>query len=135
MSLWPPSRGAPAARAADVRGADRAGRELVDAIGVDAQALNSLAWKLLTKEPFAGKLDPLALYAGEAMAADPDWRTYWRLDTLAMACFRNGRHDDAIRLQREATDSADPASRERYSARLAEYAAALAMRERPSAGR
>lgn len=119
----------------DAIGADRAGRDLVAVIGPDAQTLNSFAWKMLTRAPYAGQLDALALHAARTMTQDPQWRTYWRADTLALACFRNGRIDEAVELQREAVDGADPASRERYLARLEEYQAARIAASPPAAGR
>ncbi|MBK8978023.1 MAG: hypothetical protein IPM29_19125 [Planctomycetes bacterium] len=108
----------------DVEAAGSIGRELIAAIGPDAQALNSWAWALLTREPYTGHYAELALAAARAMQDDPDWRTYWRVDTLALACFENGLVDEAIRLQREAVDGADPSAAVRYRERLERYEAA-----------
>ncbi len=92
----------------------------------DAQALNSFAWKLLTREGYAGEHAELALAAARAMESDPSWRTYWRVDTLALACFENGRFAEAVELQREAVEAADGSAVVRYSERLQRYRQALA---------
>jgi hypothetical protein len=108
----------------DVAGATTAGRRLIDVLGSDSQALNSFAWSLMTRDPYAGRYRVLALEAARAMERDPYWRTYWRVDTLALACFRNGHIDEAIALQREALEGADAAARARYRERLERYQAA-----------
>ncbi len=104
--------------------ADRVGRVLVESMTGNARALNSFAWRLLTEEPYRGRLPRLALHAARAMESDDEWRTYWRLDTLALAEFENGNVATAVRLQEEAVDGCDSASRVRYGERLARYRAA-----------
>ena len=101
--------------------AERAGRIVVHSMKGDARALNSFAWRLLTEEPYRGHLAGLALHAARAMQSDEAWRTYWRLDTLALAEFENGHLEVAVRLQEEALQSCDSASKVRYAERLAEY--------------
>ena len=89
-----------------------------------ASALNAFAWRLLTDAPYAGHCQKVALEAARAMAEIPDWRSHWRVDTLALACFENGLVDEAVELQREAVDSADAAARARYELRLERYRSA-----------
>jgi hypothetical protein len=105
-----------------------AGERYVDCLRGDAQELNAFAWQLLTDERFAGHCQELALHAARVMSECADWRTYWRLDTLALACFENGRIDEAVALQAEAVEGADAASRPRYQVRLDRYRAAREVR-------
>jgi hypothetical protein len=111
-------------RVGDLVQAGRIGRRYLDLLGADAARLNGFAWQLLTEEAYAGRLDGLALEAARRMDGDPAWRTSWRLDTLALACFRNGLLDEAVALQAEAVEKADAGARPRYAERRAAYAAA-----------
>lgn len=113
-------------------GADRVGRVLVRSMHGDARALNSFAWRLMTESPYRGNLRELALHAARAMASDADWRTYWRLDTLALAEFQAGNVVIAVRLQEEAVEGCDAASKPRYRERLANYRAALSASDAPT---
>ncbi len=109
----------------DYGGADCAGRRLVACVTDDPRYLNSFAWQLLTETPFRGKLNPLALHAARAMTKVEGWRAHWRIDTLALAEFENGHIDSAVRLQADAVEHCDAASRSRYEVRLKRYRAAL----------
>jgi tetratricopeptide (TPR) repeat protein len=113
-------------RVGDARGARRAGEAFVRALDGDADALNAFAWKLLTERPYRPAFSGLALRAAEAMTTAFAWETYWRLDTLAMACFENGRFDDAVRWQERAVELASEEARPRYQERLDAYRATVA---------
>jgi tetratricopeptide (TPR) repeat protein len=108
-------------RTGDARGARRAGESYVRALEGDPDALNAFAWKLLTERPYRPAFAGLALRAAEAMTSAFRWETYWRLDTLAMACFENGRFDEAVRWQEQAVELASEEARPRYEERLAAY--------------
>lgn len=113
-------------RVGDARGARRAGESYVRALDGDPDALNAFAWKLLTERPYRPAFAGLALRAAEAMTSAFRWETYWRLDTLAMACFEVGRFEDAVRWQEQAVELASEEARPRYEERLAAYRAAAA---------
>ncbi|MGA1606457.1 MAG: hypothetical protein ACO4CT_05705 [Planctomycetota bacterium] len=119
-------------RIGDVRGARRAGESYVRALDGDPDALNAFAWKLLTERPYRQAFPGLALRAAEAMTTAFRWETYWRLDTLAMACFENGRFDDAVRWQEQAVALAGEEARPRYEERLVSYRAAAASAAPPA---
>ncbi len=110
----------------DSGGADRVGRKIVEVYKGDIRFLNSFAWRLLTELPYKKSLAALALHAGQQMAKIEGWRAYWRVDTLALAMFANGRLDEAVALQRDAVASCDTSSSGRYEQRLARYEQALA---------
>ena len=105
----------------DYAGAHHVGMRLVEASASDARVLNSLAWRLLTEEPFKGHMNLVALAAAQAMSEVDGWSTYWRLDTLALAYFANGDSATAARYQQEALEACGSSSRARYLERLDRY--------------
>lgn len=105
--------------------AGRIGRRLIDSGDGDPRRLNAFAWRLMTEEPYEGNLAPLALYACNRMRQVENWRTHWRVDTVALAEFTNGHFAAAVELQEEAVAGCDPASRGRYRVRLESYRTAL----------
>ncbi len=104
----------------------RVGRDLIDARRGDPSFLNSFAWRLLTEEPFKGRMNLLALEAVNVMRNLENWQNYWRLDTLALALYENGELDEAVRIQEEALASCEPGSQGRYAQRLERYRMAAA---------
>lgn len=101
--------------------ADRVGRKLIALRAEDVAFLNAFAWRLMTEDRFGGGLDELALAAAEKMRQVEEWETYWRLDTLGLALFRNGRVAEAVEAQEGALALADGSSRGRYATRLDRY--------------
>lgn len=87
----------------------------------DAMLQNDLAWTLLTqtelKDPNPGLVEKVATRANQAA----EGKNSAVLDTLARACFVNGKKDKAIELQQEAVRLADEASREELGKTLASY--------------
>jgi hypothetical protein len=114
------------ARKGDFAAADALGRELLAALGDDANALNSLAWTLSTEEPYAGHLVELCRAASERSNELTDYESWYFVDTLALVMFQLGDVEEAVRLERIAVELAagDPRGREARDA-LKRYEAAL----------
>lgn len=112
------------------RGDDKAardvGRELL-ASGADARALNNLAWALLTEERYGERFDRLALELSRRSNEMSGHATWQYLDTLALACFKNGQVEKAVELEAKALELVgdDPGRQELESA-LVRFRAALA---------
>jgi Tfp pilus assembly protein PilF len=70
----------------------------------DPRTLNNFAWMLLTEEPFAGEYDDLAATFAEASVAASGGSVWQYLDTLALARFRAGLLQEAVRLQERALE-------------------------------
>lgn len=84
---------------------ERAGAALdrmVATIGRSDDSLNNFAWELLTDGDYRGRHDALALALAEQLQRRARRLTHYMMDTVALAKFRAGEIESAIRLQREA---------------------------------
>ena len=70
----------------------------------DAALLNEVAWVLLTEEPYAGKLNELAIDAAQRCHELSEGQNWMYLDTLALAYFENGKVKEAIETQKKAIE-------------------------------
>lgn len=68
----------------------------------NAQALNNFAWYLLTNKAYERGYDGLALRIAEQACELSEYKSWALLDTLALAKFRAGDVDTAIKLQEKA---------------------------------
>ena len=99
---WPPSAWATMLQAAE------AWRRVIELRPEDGAALNNLAWLLATRLAGAAEAESLARRAVALDGANPEW-----LDTLAETLFRQGKRDEAVRVEGDALRLADtPAYRE-----------------------
>ncbi len=97
-----------AQRLGDDAGAAEAWRRVVELRPEDGAALNNLAWLLATKLAGAAQAESLSRRAVALDGANAEW-----LDTLAETLFRQGRRDEAVRVEEDALRLADaPAYRE-----------------------
>jgi hypothetical protein len=86
----------------DLKAAHEVGERIISSMGQNNGALNNYAWDLLTEEPYKGRFDRLALLATNLMEKNGQTITYYMLDTIALARFRNGFIDEAIDFQKRA---------------------------------
>jgi len=101
-------------------------RELVEAMGEDAQGLNNFAWALLTEERYGNEYDEVALKVSKRSNELSGYASWYYLDTLALALFRAGDVAKAVELQSKAVELAgdDPLAEEARAA-LKRYQKAL----------
>jgi len=81
-----------------------AATRLVQSLGDDGRALNNFAWALLTEERYQQQFDALALRASLRSNEVTRFEVWQYVDTLALAYFRNGDFEAAIRLQEQALE-------------------------------
>jgi hypothetical protein len=86
-------------------------------------SLNNVCWYLMTDLPTLGRFDWYACALAERMLADRDSMDYFEFDTVALAMFLVGRHDEAVDLQETAMQRGGQGNPE-YAWRLARYRAA-----------
>ena len=91
-------------RAGDDAEARSLGQVLAEAMDRDANGLNTLAWALLTEKRYDGQYDGLALRMARRSNDLSKHRNWAYLDTLALAEFRAGNVEEAIRLEQQAID-------------------------------
>ena len=91
--------------------------------GGNANALNSLAWELLTADRYEGRYNDLAAVMAEKACEVTDYRSWAILDTLALAKFETGDVERAIELQKKAI-AFPRGDRKDTRKRLARYEAA-----------
>jgi tetratricopeptide (TPR) repeat protein len=95
-------------RLGDDGGAAEAWRRVIELRPKDGAALNNLAWLLATRLADPVQAESLARRAVSMDGANAEW-----LDTLAEALFRQGKRDEAVRVEESALRLADaPAYRE-----------------------
>jgi tetratricopeptide (TPR) repeat protein len=95
----------------------------------DAMGLNDLAWTIVDPESDLAKRDlALALEAATKSAEFTNFENAAILDTLAMAHFRQGNLDEAIKFQTKAVDAAPAGIKEELAERLEEFKAARTKR-------
>ena len=89
----------------------------------NADALNSLAWELLTEDRYEGRYNDLAAAMAEKACELTNHRNWSILDTLALAKFKTGDVERAIELQKKAVGFPG-GDRKDTRKRLARYEAA-----------
>jgi hypothetical protein len=90
------------------------------------EALNVLAWNLLTDKKFEGRYHDIALKLAE-LACDASKHRNWAiLDTAALANFKTGNVERALKLQEKAIELGGGKDKEAKK-RLEEYRSAMAM--------
>ena len=114
----------------DAEKSAKAGLRLVsDILSEDPQALNAMAWMIVTPErPLFTEKERdlgLALIAATKATELTEWGDADVLDTLARVHFVSGNVEKAIETQKMAVDKSAERFRESYQARLAEYERAL----------
>ena len=75
----------------------------------DADGLNALAWALLTEERYAKAYDGVARTFAVHANEHSGYSNWAHLDTLALAEFRSGNLDAAVRMQEQAIEHAGAA--------------------------
>ena len=88
--------------------------------------LNAIAWMLLTADsPKIGEADYKVAHKAIALACEKTgWKDWSLLDTYAMAAYKTGHKDEAIKWQKKAielTPEDNPSALKELQARLAEY--------------
>jgi thiol-disulfide isomerase/thioredoxin len=83
-------------------GAEKAGQEVVAAIGKDAGKLNELAWNILTSTEIKFRDLKLALAAAKAAYDATDGKSAAVIDTYARALFDTGSKKEAIEYEKKA---------------------------------
>jgi len=116
----------------DLAAAHKVGEQIIGSMLNNNSSLNTLAWDLLTEEPYKGRFSSLALIATNAMQKNGQDITYYMLDTIALAKFENGFIDEAINLQKRAMAGGGKGDAD-YERRLTMYL--KAKRERDKANR
>lgn len=106
----------------DAKQVEALAREIVHQ--VPSGGLNNFVWYLMTREDSAGRFPELALRGAERMLRDGELG-YPELDTVALAMFRNGRLQDALRYQRQAIAAGGDNDPD-YRRRLQQYEQACA---------
>ncbi|HNO79051.1 MAG TPA: hypothetical protein PKN33_13410 [Phycisphaerae bacterium] len=90
-----------------------------------ANALNVLAWNLLTEKKYEGKYNDIALKLAERACEASNQSNWAILDTAALANFKTGNIKRALELQEKAIEKGGSSSQE-AKARLEEYRVAEA---------
>ncbi len=88
----------PARREAALKLAEKIAKSLSD----NPPDLNNFGWELLTNDRYRNQFDALALRLAQQACEQTDYKSWALLDTLALANFRAGKIDDAIKLQEKA---------------------------------
>jgi hypothetical protein len=102
----------------------------------DARTLNNFAWALLSEERFGQRYDDIALEYARAADQASGHAVWQYLDTLALAQFRTGAPDEAVRSQEHALAAVEAAAnRDELAASLARYRAAAEQGQAQPAGR
>jgi thiol-disulfide isomerase/thioredoxin len=85
--------------------AAKLGAEVVDGLSNDPQALNNLAWVILTHDRIKHRDLPLALRAAKSAYDTTSGKDAAVADTYARALFDSGKKDEAIRVQKKAIEA------------------------------
>jgi tetratricopeptide (TPR) repeat protein len=97
-------------------------RRAIEVAGDDAGALNAIAWNMASNESIAGAAAPLALKAAKRAAEITERRDADILDTLARAQWEAGNHQQAMKTQQEAIETAtNSRMKQRYQETLASF--------------
>lgn len=94
------------------------------------QALNLVAWIRATAPDTAARNGALAVKCATWACEISDWANYQSFDTLAAAYAESGDYAHAIEWQSKAIESADPAEKVDFLARLELYRAGIPFRDR-----
>lgn len=106
-------------------------KKLVEENREDWNALNSLAWELLTEEPFRGRYTEAARKIAQVSNELSGFESWAALDTLALAEFESGEVEKAVKLEKKALQLAQGTGREaEIEAALKRFAKGLEEKER-----
>ncbi len=94
----------------------------------DAKALNNLAWELLTEGEYKGQFNEFALRLAERSNELSDYASWYFMDTLALAKFKAGQIEEAIKLQKKVIQMSKGEAADELKGRLAQYEAAAGKR-------
>ena len=78
------------------------GEKIAKSLSDNPQGLNNFAWDLLTNDHYRNQFDRYALLMARKACEQTDHNDWALLDTLALANYRAGKIDDAIKLQKKA---------------------------------
>jgi hypothetical protein len=95
--------------------------------------LNSYGWRLATEAITKGRVQELALLAGEALRRCPTWPNPTWLDTFALLAFEHGLAQTALACEREAMKGGYAGSDGGYPARCKQYEEACEAKARQAA--
>ena len=109
----------------DEEAARACAEKLFEKMHDDAGAQNSFAWALLTEDDYKGRYDDVALEWSRRSNKLTGHRNWMYVDTLALAEFRNGDAEKAVKLQRKAIELAKGQGGKAITDALAKYEAAL----------
>lgn len=99
--------------------------KLFDAIEDDARALNNFAWALLTEDRYENGYDELALKFTKRSNELTDQENWAYLDTLALAQFKTGDAEGAVKIERKAIELCDGPGLDDLKKALARFEAAV----------
>jgi thiol-disulfide isomerase/thioredoxin len=95
-----------------------------DQFAKEPQALNALAWEILTGEGIEQRDTKLARELAFKSAELTEWNEFSVLDTYARACHETGEHAEAVKWQSKAIELAPEEAKEDLAAALETYRAA-----------
>ncbi len=104
-------------------GADKLGKDALEALGKDPMLLNDFAWRILTDEEVKFRDLKFALQVAKAAYDACEGKEAAIVDTYARALFDNGQKKEAIEYQKKAVQLAgdDEAMREELQGTLKKY--------------
>ena len=79
---------------------------MIESFQDEPRGLNAVAWFLVSAEEAPAKCHKLAYKAAKMASEQTEWKDWMILDTYALAAFRNGQKDEAIKWQTKAIELA-----------------------------
>lgn len=101
------------------------GETLLKHSSADAKSLNNLAWEMLTEDEYKSQYDELALRFSERSNKLSNHQSWVFLDTLALAKFKAGQADEAIKIQKKVLELSGGQAADELRGRLSRYEEAL----------
>lgn len=92
-----------------------------DAYAESAQPLNAISWRLLGYEDATPGILRVAYDAAVQACELTDWQDWMILDTYALAAFKNGDHESAVKWQNKAIELAPEASKDELRPQLERF--------------
>ncbi len=112
-------------KADDRDAAMKCGQQVYACVSNSPNTLNTIAWRLLTQDRYAGKYNELALRMSERSNKLTHERNWMYVDTLAVAKFETGDITTAIQLEKKAIELADGKGAPDLQQSLARFESAL----------